>query len=96
MLIFLAFYSNFYILFFNFVLMRSKLFKQRPKTAKTSAERWVRVFPDNGAGYRLFDPDDHWIYDGELLTVDEQEDIAGFIGGNIKEMEELIKTVKDV
>jgi hypothetical protein len=35
--------------------MRSKLFKEKPKTAKTSAERWVRVLPDNGDGYQLYD-----------------------------------------
>src|SRR5437879_2657907 len=88
MLIFLAFYSAFLHFFFNFVLMRSKLFKERVKTAKISPERWVRVFPDNGAGYRLydplrevelgrilFDPDNNWIYDGDVLNVYEQEDI---------------------
>jgi hypothetical protein len=83
--------------------MRSKLFEQRPKTAKTSAERWVRILPDQGEGYPLFDPlqerfigrilfdaDDNWIYDGDQLTIHEQEDLAGFITGHQKEMDNLI------
>jgi len=64
----------------------------------------VRILPDNGEGYLLydilreifigrilFDADDNWIYDGELLTVKEQEDAAGFISGNHKEMDKLIR-----
>ncbi|NOW96092.1 hypothetical protein [Mucilaginibacter sp. SG564] len=83
--------------------MRSKLFEERPKTAKTNEERWVRVMPDNGDGYHLydvlqetaigrilFDSADNWIYDGEELTVEEQEDVAGFISGHHKEMNKLI------
>jgi hypothetical protein len=83
--------------------MRSKLFEERPKTAKTSEERWVRVMPDNGGGYHLydvlkeiaigrilFDVNDNWIYDGEALTVEEQEDVAGFISGHHQEMDKLI------
>ena len=83
--------------------MRSKLFEEKPKTAKISEEKWVRVMPDKGDGYQLydvlkevaigrilFDADDNWIYDGNVLTVDEQEDVAGFIGGYHKEMDKLI------
>jgi len=83
--------------------MRSKLFEEQPKTAKTSAERWVRVLPDQGEGYRLFDAleeqfigrilfdaHDNWIYDGDKLTVEEQEDLAGFITGHHKEMDKLL------
>jgi hypothetical protein len=83
--------------------MRRKLFEERPKTAKTSGERWVRVMPDKGDGYHLydvlietaigrilFDAADNWIYDGEELTVEEQEDVAGFISGHHKEMDKLI------
>jgi len=84
--------------------MRSKLFREKPATAKIRGERWVRILPDNGEGYLLydilreifigrilFDADDNWIYDGELLTVKEQEDAAGFISGNHKEMDKLIR-----
>lgn len=87
--------------------MRSKLFNEKPRTAKTSAERWVRVLPDNGEGYQiydmlrevhigriLFDAGDNWIYDGEVLDTGEQEDIAGFISGNHKEMEELMRSIQ--
>lgn len=86
--------------------MKSKLFEEKPETAKTSAERWVRIFPDRGEGYQLydalqernigrvlFDADGHWIYDGSALSIEEQEDIAGFISGNQKEMNELISNL---
>jgi hypothetical protein len=66
----------------------------------------VRILPDNGEGYRLYDPlgeielghilfdlANNWIYDGEALNVDEQEDIAGFITGNYKEMDKLLNSV---
>ncbi|WP_090463606.1 hypothetical protein [Mucilaginibacter sp. OK268] len=84
--------------------MRSKLFQEKPKMAKIGGERWVRIIPDTGEGYLLydvlqevsigcilFDADDNWIYDGESLTVDEQEEAAGFINGNHKEMDRLIR-----
>ncbi|MGZ3943334.1 MAG: hypothetical protein ACXVJB_00255 [Mucilaginibacter sp.] len=45
-------------------------------------------------GRILFDQHDNWIYDGELLTIDEQEEIAGAINGHQKEMDELIKSLK--
>lgn len=86
--------------------MRSKLFEEQPKTAKTSSERWIRVLPDKGEGYALydalqekaigrilFDADDNWIYDGNALNVYEQEEVAGFISGNHKEMDELIRSL---
>jgi len=86
--------------------MKSKLFEQKPKTAKTSAERWIRVFSDSGEGYTLydalaernvgrilFDANANWIYDGTALSIDEQEEIAGFISGNHKEMNELIRSI---
>ena len=104
MLIFLAIFYTFYNFLFTFVSMKSKLFEEKPKTAKTSAERWVRIFPDRGDGYQLydalqertigrvlFDAEGNWIYDGNLLTVEEQEEVAGFINGNQKEMNELIR-----
>lgn len=83
--------------------MRSKLFEEKPKTAKISDEKWVRIMPDKGDGYQLydvlreiaigrilFDAHDNWIYDGNVLTVDEQEDVAGVISGHHKEMDKLI------
>jgi hypothetical protein len=83
--------------------MRSKLFKDIPETTRTGSGRWVRIFPDLGECYRLYDPleelelgrllfdaDEHWIYDGRVLSVEEQEDVAGFITGHRKEMDELL------
>lgn len=84
--------------------MRSKLFTEKPKTAKISTEKWVRILPDQGEGYRLydalgdsfmgrilFDRDDNWIYDGSFLSVNEQEEIAGLLTGYQKEMDQLVK-----
>ncbi|MCQ6957323.1 hypothetical protein NPE20_05120 [Mucilaginibacter sp. JC4] len=72
--------------------------------AKTCTERWVWIMPDKGDGYQLydalqdrligrilFDADDNWIYDGEVLNLDEQNEMAGFISGNHKEMDNLIR-----
>lgn len=80
------------------------MFKEKPETAKTSTERWVRIFPDRGDGYHLYDPlqernigrilfdvDGNWIYDGIVLNIEEQEEIAGSISGNCKEMDKLIR-----
>ncbi|MEZ2334760.1 hypothetical protein AB6735_03960 [Mucilaginibacter sp. RCC_168] len=88
--------------------MRNKITPNIPKTFKISTERWVRIFPDEGERYRLYDPMDEielgcilfdvngfWIYEGELLSVAEQEEVAGFIAGYEKEMDELLKTIKD-
>jgi hypothetical protein len=104
MLIFLAIFYTFYNFLFTFVPMKSRLFEEKPKTAKTSAERWVRIFPDQGDGYQLydalqernigrvlFDPNGNWIYDGTVLNIREQEDVAGFISGYQKEMNDLIR-----
>lgn len=84
--------------------MRSKLFKDRPETTRTGSERWVRIFPDLGDGHRLYDPmeekelgrilfdkDNNWIYDGQMLNVYEQEDLAGFITGHQREMDKLMR-----
>jgi hypothetical protein len=86
--------------------MKSQLFAEKPKTVQTGQGRWVRIIPDNDQGYRLydtlhelelgrilFDAADNWIYDGEMLDVYEQEDIAGVISGNHKEMNELLNSV---
>jgi hypothetical protein len=104
MLIFLAILYDFYKILSTFVSMKSKLFEEKTVTARTSAERWVRIFPDRGEGYQLYDPlqerhigrilfdaDGNWIYDGTALNIDEQEQIAGSISGNYKEMDDLIR-----
>lgn len=80
------------------------MFEEKPKTAKTSAARWVRILPDNGEGYDLydalaerfigrilFDAEDNWIYDGQVLSIEEQEEVAGLISGSHKEMDNLIR-----
>jgi len=87
--------------------MRKKLFDDLPKSLKLSSGRWLHIFPDDGDGYRLYDPlegeelgrihfnkDDHWIYDGEVLSVDEQEEAAGAINGYQHEMNELLNSLK--
>ncbi|OOQ56958.1 hypothetical protein [Mucilaginibacter pedocola] len=86
--------------------MRSKLFHEKPTNAQTSTGRWLRILPDTGEGYALydamqeanvgrilFDADDNWIYDGTVLDVYEQEEVAGIIGGHQKEMDQLLKTL---
>lgn len=58
--------------------------------------------PDQGSVYLLYDGLDgtelgrillddvgNWIYDGRTLTIAEQEEVAGDITGNQKEMEDL-------
>jgi hypothetical protein len=45
-------------------------------------------------GRILFDKDDNWIYDGDLLGVGEQEEAAGAISGYQKEMDELFNSLK--
>jgi hypothetical protein len=86
--------------------MKSKLFEEKAKTAKTSLERWVHILPDKGDGYSLYDAsqelfigrvlvdaNDNWIYDGHLLTLEEQEEVAAVITGNHKEMNDLIRNL---
>lgn len=86
--------------------MRNKLFDELPKSVKISTGKWVQILPDKGAGYDLYDPiaekalgrilfdaGDNWIYDGELLNIDEQEELAGAISGHQKEMDELLKSL---
>jgi len=66
----------------------------------------VHIFPDKGKGYNLYDPlaerelgrilfdeKENWIYDGDILTVEEQEEIAGAITGHQKEMEALLRSL---
>ena len=88
--------------------MKNKLFGDLPKAVKLSTGRWLHIFPDEGKGYRLYDPlaeremgrilfdeADHWIYDGELLSVDEQEEASGAISGHQKEMDDVLKSLKE-
>jgi hypothetical protein len=35
----------------------------------------------------------NWIYDGNLLGVEEQEEVAGQITGHRKEMNELLRSI---
>jgi hypothetical protein len=84
--------------------MRSKLFEEKPKTVKINRQKWLQIVPDNHGTYKvhdpltgyelgriLFDADDNWIYDGTVLDVYEQEEIAGSISGHQKEMDQLLK-----
>jgi hypothetical protein len=86
--------------------MRNKIFDDVPKTHKTESGKLVAIFPENG-NYRLVDPiaekelgqilfdgNDNWIYDGETLSMAEQEQIAGAIKGNQKDMDKLNRTIK--
>ena len=86
--------------------MRKKLFDDLPKSLKLSTGRWLHIFPDDGHGNRLYDPlegeefgrihfdqDEHWIYDDEVLSVNEQEEAAGTISYQ-KEMDELFNSLK--
>lgn len=70
--------------------MRSKLFKDKPKRVQISTQRWVLTVPDQGRVYLLYDCLDgselgrilldevgNWIYDGRILTIAEQEEVAG-------------------
>lgn len=44
-------------------------------------------------GRLLFDREGNWIYDGNRLTIDEQEEAAGFITGHRGAMDRLIKDI---
>ena len=107
MLIFLAFSFTFLHFFSTFVLMRKKLFDDLPKSLKLSSGIWLHIFPDAGDGYRLYDPlegkemgrilfdaAENWVYDGDLLGVEEQEEAAGAINGYLKEMNDLFNSLK--
>ena len=86
--------------------MRKKLFDDFPKSLKLTSGTWLHIFPDSGEGYRLFDPlegeelgrihfdqEDNWIYDGDVLSIEEQKEAAGAISGYQKEMDELYGTI---
>jgi hypothetical protein len=88
--------------------MKNKLFDDLPKTVKLSSGRWLHILPDTGKGYQLYDPlaekemgrilfdqADNWIYDGGLLSITEQEEIAGAITGHQAEMAALLRTLHD-
>ncbi|MEO6850983.1 MAG: hypothetical protein ABI166_10140 [Mucilaginibacter sp.] len=44
-------------------------------------------------GRLLFDREENWVYDGDKLTIDEQEEAAGFITGHRGAMDRLIKDI---
>ena len=88
--------------------MKNQLSPEVPKSVKLSTGRWVHILPDTGEGYRVYDPiaeldlgrilfdaQEHWIYDGELLTIPEQEEIAGAITGHQQEMAALLRTLHE-
>jgi hypothetical protein len=69
--------------------MENMMFDEIPKGVKLSTGRWVHVYRNNGDGYRvhdavdetevgriLVDDQEHWIYDGHVLSVAEQEEIV--------------------
>ena len=73
---------------------------------ETGLERWVQIVPEKNYSYRLYDPvakrelgqmlfdrRDNWIYDGSVLTTEEQEDITGAIEGDEKEITKLLATL---
>jgi hypothetical protein len=104
MLIFLAFLISCLQIFLHICFMRNKLFTEKPKTMQTTAGRWLRILPDSGEGCLLydaleeqecgrilFDAAGNWIYDGDALSVEEQEEVAGAIGGYHLEMENLFR-----
>ena len=104
MLIFLAFYINYYKIFSNFVfiMMNNSLLLTEGKAwikRKNAPGEVVRVIPDleskgritayrlytafehdpDYLGQILFDAEGYWIYDGNVLSVEEQEQLARFI-----------------
>jgi hypothetical protein len=87
--------------------MRSKLFAEKPKVLKIASGRWVKICPagkdvyvlydgldGDAIGKLLFDNNDCWIYDGHLLTIAEQEEVAGYINSYQPEMDNLLKSLK--
>jgi len=87
--------------------MRSKLFGDKVISVKTGSGRWVQLVPDTTGGYWLYEPlpelklgrllfdqADNWIYDGDLLSISEQEDVAAVITGCQREMDELLQSIK--
>ncbi|QEM09167.1 hypothetical protein [Mucilaginibacter rubeus] len=89
--------------------MTSKLFDDKVVRAKTRSERWIQLVPDTTGGYWLYEPlpelklgrllfdqEDNWIYDGDLLNVSEQEDVAAVITGCQREMDELLSSIKQL
>ena len=65
------------------------MFDDIPKAVKLSTGRWVHIYRNNGDGYRVYDAmaeleagrilvddQEHWVYDGAVLSVEEQEEIV--------------------
>jgi hypothetical protein len=87
--------------------MKNKLYDDLPKTVKLSSGKWLYILPNKGEGYGLYDPidektagrilmndADQWVYDGDILDVYEQEEVAATIHGHQNEMDELVKSLK--
>ncbi|PWK79560.1 hypothetical protein LX99_00017 [Mucilaginibacter oryzae] len=68
---------------------------------------WIQLVPDTPGSYCLYEPlpelqlgkllfnqEDNWIYDGDLLSISEQEDVASVITGCQREMGELLRSIK--
>jgi hypothetical protein len=96
MLIFLAFYRILLYLFMNAWLKRNNgpdeivkiIADVKSKNAFLSYELSL-AYEEYYLGNILFDKDGYWIYDGKILTIKEQEQIAKFIMNN---MEVLLNT----
>lgn len=94
MLIFLAKKYPFLHFFLHICFMENMMFDEIPKPVKLSTGRWVHVYRNNGDGYRihdaltdlevgriLVDDQEHWIYNGHVLSVEEQEEVVGALTG---------------
>jgi hypothetical protein len=75
--------------------MKNKLYDDLPKSVKISSGKWLYILPNKGEGYPLYDPieekrigrilmndSDQWVYDGAILDVYEQEEVAAAIHGH--------------
>ena len=87
--------------------MKNKLYEDLPKTVKLSTGKWLHILANKGEGYLLYDPisekeagrilmndADQWVYDGDVLNVYEEEEVAGAIHGHQSDMENLVKSLK--
>jgi GNAT superfamily N-acetyltransferase len=82
---------------------------EKAETVKINTEKWIQVVPNNQREYKLydamtdglylgrilFDAKNNWIYDGERLSIPEQEELAGFITNYSKEMNDLLSSINE-
>jgi len=86
--------------------MKNLIWDHVPKSVKTITGKWVQIAPNEGEGYRLYDPiaeeelgrilmdeQENWVYDGDGLTVVESEEIANAIKTHEPEMSKLLGTI---